>query len=639
MTLHTKTLMFAPPMITGTVVDATLTAFPQTTIYIPENVPSSDIVSVYADVGWSDLITATGGTITEYRLAMRLGSSPYTTITDLADITNTGENLSVISGPFDFIGQFAGYWTGTSQTLDMQIYVDQNTGTTLGVTNVTSIVYVTYESDDQAAVQANTAQIPLVGELGGLPTTQGTSNIELPQLTGVGGMLPEANVVIRDWFIVIEGNTAATAVTDFTVSASIDQGTATAFGLKEMALATSEYLRYIYKPDTVPDPSVGHSFQLWSSLANTLRHACLTLVVTYEYTLAGTTQILVSTEVPVRFTDNAMINLDATASCELSVQEPGPIALQMSALRFDYSTPAPGGTWSVRSQGQVTATRNYAPSGSVMAGCVSLQHPLHVEQNGVPGLVLDRGLTKFNARITSSSGTLATGLTGYILLNYTCGLPSGGRHKAARTRKQFLYMMSPVAQATSLTNQIWVPEPDDYYVIGFALKSYLLSALGTGTFAMQILRHASEDLGYGLKVSPISLISSDAEIGFTWMDVYCNDIFKQFPEDVRADRLDLLNPHTLFSIRAASLKAGFVRSMTYHRNTFTETLDLTNNNAALTSVVKLHCASTDEVLQLHTLAAGTTSLVLTHYDNTEDYYITVRQDDNKVGRSPNFKFT
>lgn len=85
MATRIKTVQFAFDPIVTTVTDATVTNFVQRTINIPETVIS--FVSVTAEVGFQDIITATGGTITEHRVGLRLGAAAYTTITETDDIT------------------------------------------------------------------------------------------------------------------------------------------------------------------------------------------------------------------------------------------------------------------------------------------------------------------------------------------------------------------------------------------------------------------------------------------------------------------------------------------------------------------------------------------------------------------------
>ncbi|MDZ7612873.1 MAG: hypothetical protein U5K51_03505 [Flavobacteriaceae bacterium] len=76
--------------------------------------------------------------------------------------------------------------------------------------------------------------------------TNSIGSNQIPQLTGVGGVLPESGITIRDYYFVIEGNTSVNnTATDFTISTNIDSGTAFAFATIENALASDCFRRFI----------------------------------------------------------------------------------------------------------------------------------------------------------------------------------------------------------------------------------------------------------------------------------------------------------------------------------------------------------------------------------------------------------
>ncbi len=70
MAIRQKTIMYAFPTTTATVADAVVTNLTQITVYIPEASPT--FISCFVDVGFRDIITATGGTIGEHRVGLRL---------------------------------------------------------------------------------------------------------------------------------------------------------------------------------------------------------------------------------------------------------------------------------------------------------------------------------------------------------------------------------------------------------------------------------------------------------------------------------------------------------------------------------------------------------------------------------------
>ena len=101
MAIAKNTIRRAIPITTTVIPDATLTNLPQITLTIPEVVTAFS--SVTLEVNFQDAVTATGGTITEHRIALRLGAAGYTTFTELDDIANSGENIAGVIAPVDFL--------------------------------------------------------------------------------------------------------------------------------------------------------------------------------------------------------------------------------------------------------------------------------------------------------------------------------------------------------------------------------------------------------------------------------------------------------------------------------------------------------------------------------------------------------
>ena len=420
MATRLKTVQFAFDPITTTITDATVTNFVQRTINIPETVIS--FVSVTAEVSFQDLITATGGTITEHRVGLRLGAAAYTTFTETDDISNSGENLAGVIGPIDFTSHFTTNWTGTSMTCDMQVYFDQSTGTTQGMTNVTGIITVTYQYDDDPATNATqikTAWIPLESLVGALSTTA-DSNIgsnQIPQLTGVGGMLPENSVTIRDYYFVMEGNQSLNnSNVDFTPSVNIDGGTAFTFATIEAALVSESFQRLVWRPSAVPDTTAAHNFQMWAT-ATRMNHITITLVVTYEFNAAATTRILNSVYVPLEIASPIGVNTAAEASRfnrRLSIQEANP-TLAQSAVRINFNASAAVSGINLRVGSQ--AFRGYTHVGNVICGMFSMQQRIDSGSAQGAGFTVAHGFNDINVDLYATDTTdQMTNINGSILL-------------------------------------------------------------------------------------------------------------------------------------------------------------------------------------------------------------------------------
>src|SRR3990167_5008643 len=369
MTLRVKTLWYAMELAAD-VVDATVTNLPQITIYTENS--SRTFRSVQVWVSYEDISTVTGATVGEHRVGLRVAAAAYTTITELDDISNSGENLSGILGPFDFTSHFtANYPAADSTTLDIQVYFDITTGTGLNVRNVGALIAITYEYDDGAATQYNTAIIPMESTTGALATTEteiGTNQI--PQLTGAGGLLENvAGVIVRQQFFVVEGNDEAAASTSvYTLNVRIDTGTTHAFSAAIKTLASDVYKRFIHIES--PLASAVHAWKAWTATTARMNHCTHTMYVTYEWTVSGTTEFLNSIMLSLELPSPMGGDTSALASrfeLPIRVEEPTTITLKQSAYRIQFIQGA-ATLAGLNSRAGAQAFRAYTTGASVMCG-------------------------------------------------------------------------------------------------------------------------------------------------------------------------------------------------------------------------------------------------------------------------------
>jgi hypothetical protein len=150
MAIRQKTIEYAVTTNTGTVSDATNYTFPDLTVSIPEN-SSRTFNAVYVVITGDDIITATGGTIAEVRVAIQIDSVAFNEITNTNSLANSGENISLRMMYGDWSSYFQANFTGTSHTVRLRVFIDQNTGTTLGYTNLAAKIVFTYRYDDASA--------------------------------------------------------------------------------------------------------------------------------------------------------------------------------------------------------------------------------------------------------------------------------------------------------------------------------------------------------------------------------------------------------------------------------------------------------------------------------------------------------
>lgn len=625
MATREKTVVFAFPMTTSDVADAVTTNLSQITVYIPEASPV--FKSVFVEIGWQDIITATGGTITEHRCGLRLGAAAYTTITETDDIANTGENMAGVVGPFDFTTHFTTNWTGTSMTCDVQVYFDQTTGTTLGMRNVTAMLYVTYQYDDTVATQIKTVRLPFDSTVAGLPTTNGTPAGTVPQLTGVGGILPESNIVIRDYFFVIEGNEVTTATTDFTLSCSIDQGTATVFGTQEAALASDRFCRWIYRP-SVPDTSTTHTMEIWSSLANRAHHITVTLVITYEFDLAGTSRVLNSIAVPVEIASPLGLSVEANSSRfqrDIFISEPGTITLRMSGFRMNFNIPSSVTAHRWRAGSQVF--RSYTSVAGQVCGMFSVQQRIDSGAAQGAGITIARGKNTITIDgYTTSIAAEMTNINGYIIMNYESDLASEGigahAHSVFKILLPWNAALSDLNRITSYSFSI--PE-SQYWIIaaGFCFIQWASATTMAVTFDVQCLSGESKEAGY-IDIYA-DAYTSDAERACSIIWMRGRDTFKRCPDDADTNRLDIETSRDYRLYTTVITGNGLLTMLTYNSLTWEITGNISGAAGSGDITLRLIRVSDKEVIKQQVVAANTTSYTFVTHDNTENYMVIASQ--------------
>jgi hypothetical protein len=539
-----KTVKYSIPITTTVIPDATLTNLAQITLEIPEASPT--FISAMVEVNFQDIITATGGTITEHRVAVRLGGAAYATFTELDDIANSAENIAGVIAPIDFTAHFNTNWSGTSMTMDTQVFFDHTTGTTLGMRNVSAIIALTYQYDDDIAVnpvQLQTAKIPLESLIGTLSTTA-NSNIgsnQIPQLTGAGGIFDGVNsLVVKDYFFMISGNQASAAVTDFTISAAISGGATTVFGIEEHALATGCYYQYIYRP-TIPSLGSAHNLQIWSNLTNVYNHAVIDLYVTYTFQPIVGSKILNSIELPIEIASplgSTAVTDASRFTRDIFIQETN-IVYKQSAFRIDFNanTTATG----LRFRAGTQAYRAYTNLIGVAAGMSSLQQRIDSESSQGAGFSLSRGKNTIVIDGYVTAANDVTNISGVLTLNYLSDIVSGvgvGSHNHTTYQTFEPWNAQLLDLNRSLNKSFQIPNTN-YYIIGTGFRLYLWQTTAANgiTFDVEVLSGESKGAGYSDIYTDV--VQTDAEIGVTITNMSGRNVFKRFPQDADPDRLNI----------------------------------------------------------------------------------------------------
>jgi hypothetical protein len=627
MATRLKTVKYAFPILSS-IADATTTNFTQITLYIPESSPSfkAAICTVMAD----DIITATGGTITEWRVGLRLGAASYTTNTNTNDIVNSGENMSP-GFVVDFTSHFTSNWSGSSMTCDVQVYIDQITGTTLGYVNGTCELEITYEYDDTSATHVKTVEIPLDAPVGTLATSKpGTATATIPALDT---FLAENSKTIRSYYIVVQGNDAITGTTDMTLSMEIDTLGVNTSGNHEAALNSDRFFRYIYSlTGSVPATNTTHSFYIWASLAK-FNHLQVTLVVTYEFTVSGTTGVTNSIKVPFAFIGipGGTTSSDCSrVTLKVWVEEPTTIGILQSAVYLFWEQV---GATAYQVRVNSASFTAYTDAAATVCGSVACMYRCE------SAITLARGLNTITIDVYRTTTTLMGPVSGVLLLNYSSGVSSQGigahNHTVVFNVKDY-----GTAAGANLWNvsamALGIPE-SSYFINSFGFQNTTIQTAGATVLGTTDLERLSAEGGVTWDSADNRVVAAtDNEVGVRIFYQNETPVVKQFPSDLRKwndlSRLDIETSRR-YRVTIQGIVAGWVASaaiVTYHSIGFTVGDSVSGSGGG---TVNLYLQNSDGVRLLSTSRVGNGTFSFTWYDNTANVYVDAYEDTTHLGRS------
>src|SRR5688572_20514068 len=256
---------------------ATRREFSAITVAIAET-SSRTIASAYLEVACRGNETA-GTSMTSRLIGIRVDAVAWNDESKAETIGTSGDQDS-----FRFRRDVTSYlqanFTGTSHSVQVAVQFGA-----LVTINHSARLVITYSYDDaSASTRTKTACIPLESIASTLTDTLaeiGTNQV--PQLTGVGGFLPEASVAIKDMFFVVmanEGHTSGT--TDFSLAVALDAESETTLGVCEQALDSSPWYEGVWKR-TDMDPATTHALKARGTVTGKFPQICALLYVTYTY--------------------------------------------------------------------------------------------------------------------------------------------------------------------------------------------------------------------------------------------------------------------------------------------------------------------------------------------------------------------
>lgn len=627
MATRLKTVQYSFPVL-ASLTNNTLTTMTQITVYLPET-GTKTFRKVIAKVTGDDIVTATGGSIGTRTVNLRLGAAAYTTNSNANTLTNSGENLSVFYSA-DFTSHFTTNWTGASMTCDVQVLLNQTTGTTLNMVNVCVTLDITYEYDDTSTTQVKTVWIPLNAPVGALATAKpGTATDTIPALDTY---LPEASKTYRDMFIVVQGNEARNAATtDHTLSMQIDALTAQTSGAYAGALATDRWYRYIWNINSLGmTTSATHGFYLWASVARA-NHPQVWMTVTYEFNATTTTNVMQSLMLPMEF-DSPMGGTTASdyqrATRELWVEEPATITLQRLAAYIHWDQSGNIGGLNARvGTGSFVA---YTDTASVLAG----GNGCMVRNDS--GITLARGRNLLQADIyRTDTADLGGNVSAVWIINYTSAKHTSG--VGVHNKTVFWNLSTTGTAAAAEINTIAATAPSipesNYFMNALGTRyEYISSSTGSPAGVSVLAERLAAEGGVKWEPAYIDIGETDPEVGLHTCYSQVRNLFYRWPGDTDPDRIAFQTARRWRTMLANNCTAFDTLEIlfTYHAITYTVADSISGFSG--TVYLDLCRTATDEMV-LSTTRTGDGSFSFTWYDNTEYLYISASDATNTVGRS------
>lgn len=627
-----KTVCFPFPNLAA-ITEASVTNFTQISVTLPE----SSIVfrSVWVECMANDLITVTGGTITEWRIGLRLGAAAYTTVTNTNDITNSGEQMS----PFvcaDFTAHFTTNWAGQQSggvaTCDVQLYLDQSTGTTLNFVDGSAMLWITYEYDDTSATQLYTCFIPFDSPTGALGTAKpGSPTDTIPNLDSFLGY---ASISYKSIKLIAEGNEAVNGSTaSCNLQVQVDSLSQFTGSTLTAGLASDRYFRIVVAMDGLFTTNATHSLYVWNGTTGRMNHLALMLVVTFTFDASSANDGNRSLLIPAHY-DGPMGGVTSgdyqRTTLDLWIEEGATIVTQKSAHRITYDEVAVIGGLNFRVQAQSFVA--YTDAAVVLCGGSVLQRTCDA------AITLARGKNTLTADVYRTD-TVDFGhpLGGLWIINYKCAKPTGGWGRANRSVGWGIQFFGTGNAAVEwIVSAIAPVIPEAAYLISGGVGAEIAQmASGSTTmlaFTLQAERLSGES---GIKWEEVyaDIVHTDPEVGvrITWGgDALA--VFKRWASDP-TNRLDLEQARRWRFIHTHSQAVWpmIVLWFTYHSITFAVSGNISASAGGTVNIYLLRVSNKE--LLLSTSRSGNGAYSFSWYDNTENLEVVAYEDATHQGAS------
>lgn len=607
--------------------DVTDTNLTQITLYMPETVGSTPFKSVFVEYTMHDRNTNVGS-IDRHQVSLQLASAGYSVVNNTNVLGTSGEQHTLYDVA-DFTAYFNTNWTsGTSQTCDLRVLADASNASPLSPSwvNITARVVMTYEYDDTSTTQIKTIRIPLATTVTTLGTSKPSAMDTIPALDTE---LPESTKTYRQTVVVLQGQSHLTT-SDVVIRMQIDTNTQFDSDSWEHGSNVSQFFRNSSIESFTTNAT--HSFYVWSSVGSQ-HHLQAWLVVTYEFDASASSNYYVSLLLPCTIS----APMGGTTSSDyqrgqvdLYIEEPTTITTMQVAfmLYWEMSNSVTGLNLRLGSS-SFTAYTNSAgtQAGSDMAW---------VKDNSA--FTLARGKNTLNVDMYRTTTTRqGYNVSGYFIVNYTCGKPTSGYGVANSTVEYLIAGMgtgAPDGERVFSSTAVSLTETDYYFnstsFLGVVMTSGSLPCYGA---SIGVERLASGENGLIWEKIYGDLGGTDGEQGPYFYFGNNPRLFKRFVNDADPNRLDIE------TARRYRMSAGYEGQGLYglkailskHNITFTVSGTISGSNGGTVNLY-LHDYLTGELLQT-TSRSGNGSYSFTVFDNTRDMIVYAYEDNSYIGSS------
>lgn len=622
--------------------DNVLTALTQKTIYIPEGASGISFKSVIITYSIEEGSAQPTGNYTTRRMTVSVNGATATNYASAATYTGSGENVTIFYS-IDAANHFNTNWgSATSRTLDISLLLDGSAAAAANpFVNANVTVEITYSYDDTVTTQIKTVHIPLDAPVG---TVNSSKTVPVASFPALSSYLPEANKVIRDMFITVQGSIGATTV-DSTLSMEIDSSGAYTSQITERGAASDRWSRLVYNfglTGNLLQTGISHQFYLWSNQI-TYNHQQVWLTVTYEFDSTQSNDMMVSMRLPAQVVSPlGGIGSDDSQKgiAEFWVQESG-VVLQRLAYYAFFEQAAAISTLNWR-LGTGSAYSGYTDVAAVVCGGNGL-----MIRNDT-GVVFGRGKNRFEVNTyRTDTADFGYGVAGYFLVNYTADKPVLGYGAANKTITWNILPFTGIAKGIETTVVTGINIPESGYFMNSVGVHYQYLSESTVTVA-----------GVGVYVQKLSGATATGERGPEWLELYCDlgttdpetglrqvwancpNVFRRWSGDPDTDRIEILSGRRYRTLQnnLATAFSHLSLVFNYHTIVYEKTTNVTDSNGGVVTL-DLHRTyeGKDEVVQV-LQRTGDGSVTWRWYDNTTGMFISAYEDSTHVGRSANFTF-